>query len=104
MPVTTTESTTQGYGSVLPAGIAQPNPAKYDSVARSIVATPASKVAGTAAQVPPVAAAMATGLVPAGAAKEAIEAIAVASEPVRAQGAPVKRVIVVPGRLVNVVV
>lgn len=43
-------------------------------------------------------------LVPAGAAKEAIEAIAVASEPVRAQGAPVKRVIVVPGRLVNVVV
>jgi leucyl-tRNA synthetase len=43
-------------------------------------------------------------LVPAGAAKEAIEAIAVASEPVRAQGAAVKRVIVVPGRLVNVVV
>ncbi len=43
-------------------------------------------------------------LVPAGAAKEAIEAIAVASEPVKAQGAPVKRVIVVPGRLVNVVV
>jgi leucyl-tRNA synthetase len=43
-------------------------------------------------------------LVPAGAAKEAIEAIAVASEPVQAQGAPVKRVIVVPGRLVNVVV
>jgi leucyl-tRNA synthetase len=42
-------------------------------------------------------------LVPAGAAKEAIEAIAVASEPVKAQGAPVKRVIVVPGRLVNVV-
>jgi leucyl-tRNA synthetase len=42
--------------------------------------------------------------VPAGAAREAIEAIAVASEPVRAQGTPVKRVIVVPGRLVNVVV
>ncbi|HBH39237.1 MAG TPA: leucine--tRNA ligase [Curvibacter sp.] len=42
-------------------------------------------------------------LVPAGAAKEAIEAIAVASEPVRSQGGAVKRVIVVPGRLVNVV-
>ena len=42
-------------------------------------------------------------LVPAGAAKEAIEAIAVASEPVLAQGGAVKRVIVVPGRLVNVV-
>ncbi|MCZ8294832.1 MAG: leucine--tRNA ligase [Hylemonella sp.] len=45
-------------------------------------------------------------LVPAGASKEAIEAIAVASEPVQtqAQGAAIKRVIVVPGRLVNVVV
>ncbi|MBX9871515.1 MAG: class I tRNA ligase family protein, partial [Burkholderiaceae bacterium] len=42
-------------------------------------------------------------LVPAGAAKEAIEAIAVASEPVQSQGGAVKRVIVVPGRLVNVV-
>jgi leucyl-tRNA synthetase len=44
-------------------------------------------------------------LVPAGASKEAIEAIAVASEAVQtqAQGAPVKRVVVVPGRLVNVV-
>jgi leucyl-tRNA synthetase len=42
-------------------------------------------------------------LVPAGAAKEAIEAVAVASEPVRSQGGAVKRVIVVPGRLVNVV-
>jgi leucyl-tRNA synthetase len=42
-------------------------------------------------------------LVPAGAAKEAIEAVAVASEPVRSQGGTVKRVIVVPGRLVNVV-
>jgi leucyl-tRNA synthetase len=42
-------------------------------------------------------------LVPAGAAKEAIEAIAVASEPVSTQGGVVKRVIVVPGRLVNVV-
>ena len=42
-------------------------------------------------------------LVPAGAAKEAIEAIAVASEPVKTQGGAVKRVIVVPGRLVNVV-
>ncbi|MFN4350453.1 MAG: leucine--tRNA ligase [Hylemonella sp.] len=45
-------------------------------------------------------------LVPAGASKEAIEAIAVASEPVQtqAQGGAIKRVIVVPGRLVNVVV
>ncbi|MDP3700288.1 MAG: class I tRNA ligase family protein [Hylemonella sp.] len=45
-------------------------------------------------------------LVPAGASKEAIEAIAVASEAVQAQaqGGAVKRVIVVPGRLVNVVV
>jgi len=43
-------------------------------------------------------------LVPAGAAKEAIEAVAVASEPVKSQGSAVKRVIVVPGRLVNVVV
>ncbi len=45
-------------------------------------------------------------LVPAGASKEAIEAIAVASEPVQTQarGAAIKRVIVVPGRLVNVVV
>ncbi|MCA3239475.1 MAG: leucine--tRNA ligase [Curvibacter sp.] len=43
-------------------------------------------------------------LVPAGAAKEAIEAIAVASEAVKAQGAAVKRVIVVAGRLVNVVI
>jgi leucyl-tRNA synthetase len=44
-------------------------------------------------------------LVPAGASKEAIEAIAVASEPVQtqAQGGAIKRVIVVPGRLVNVV-
>jgi len=44
-------------------------------------------------------------LVPAGAAKEAIEQIAVASQQVQslANGAPVKRVIVVPGRLVNVV-
>jgi leucyl-tRNA synthetase len=42
--------------------------------------------------------------VPAGASKEAIEAIAMASEPVRAQGGPAKRVVVVPGRLVNVVV
>ncbi len=44
-------------------------------------------------------------LVPAGASKEAIEAIACASEPVQtqAQGAAIKRVIVVPGRLVNVV-
>jgi len=42
-------------------------------------------------------------LVPAGASKEAIEAIALASEPVRAQGGPAKRIIVVPGRLVNVV-
>ena len=43
--------------------------------------------------------------VPAGASKEAIEAAAVASEPVQAQaqGAAPKRVIVVPGRLVNVV-
>ena len=43
--------------------------------------------------------------VPAGAAREAIEAAAVASEPVQtqAQGAAPKRVIVVPGRLVNVV-
>jgi leucyl-tRNA synthetase len=43
--------------------------------------------------------------VPAGASKEAIEALAVASEAVvkQADGAPVKRVIVVPGRLVNVV-
>ncbi|KRH98735.1 leucine--tRNA ligase [Curvibacter sp. PAE-UM] len=45
-------------------------------------------------------------LVPAGASKEAIEAIAVASEPVQtqAEGGAIKRVIVVPGRLVNVVV
>ncbi len=43
-------------------------------------------------------------LVPAGASKEAIEAIAVASESVQAQGGAIKRVIVVPGRLVNVVV
>ena len=44
-------------------------------------------------------------LVPAGASKEAIEALAVASEAVvkQADGAPIKRVIVVPGRLVNVV-
>ena len=44
-------------------------------------------------------------LVPAGASKEAIEAIACASEPVQtqAQGGAIKRVIVVPGRLVNVV-
>ena len=44
-------------------------------------------------------------LVPAGASKEAIEAAAVASEVVQKQanGAAVKRVIVVPGRLVNVV-
>ncbi len=44
-------------------------------------------------------------LVPAGASKEAIEAAAVATEVVQKQanGAPVKRVIVVPGRLVNVV-
>ena len=43
--------------------------------------------------------------VPAGAAKDAIEAAAVAHEVVQkqAQGAAVKRVIVVPGRLVNVV-
>jgi len=43
--------------------------------------------------------------VPAGASKEAIEAAAVAHEVVQKQaaGAPVKRVIVVPGRLVNVV-
>jgi leucyl-tRNA synthetase len=43
--------------------------------------------------------------VPAGASKEAIEAAAVATEEVQKQanGAPVKRVIVVPGRLVNVV-
>ncbi len=41
--------------------------------------------------------------VPAGAGKEAIEAIALASEPVQAQGVPAKRIIVVPGRLVNVV-
>jgi leucyl-tRNA synthetase len=44
-------------------------------------------------------------LVPAGASKEAIEAIAVACEPVQQQldGGAIKRVIVVPGRLVNVV-
>jgi len=44
-------------------------------------------------------------LVPASASKEAIEAIACASEPVQtqAQGGAIKRVIVVPGRLVNVV-
>ncbi len=44
-------------------------------------------------------------LVPAGASKEAIEAAAVASEVVQKQanGAAIKRVIVVPGRLVNVV-
>jgi leucyl-tRNA synthetase len=41
--------------------------------------------------------------VPAQADKAAIEAAAVASEPVRAAGGAVKRVIVVPGRLVNVV-
>jgi leucyl-tRNA synthetase len=43
--------------------------------------------------------------VPATASKEAIEAMASASELVQAQsqGAPIKRVIVVPGRLVNVV-
>ncbi|MDH5206512.1 MAG: class I tRNA ligase family protein, partial [Hylemonella sp.] len=43
--------------------------------------------------------------VPAGADKQAIEALARASEPVQkqAQGAAPKRVIVVPGRLVNVV-
>jgi leucyl-tRNA synthetase len=44
-------------------------------------------------------------LVPAGASKEAIEAVAVAHELVQKQadGAAIKRVIVVPGRLVNVV-
>jgi leucyl-tRNA synthetase len=42
-------------------------------------------------------------LVPAGAAKETIEGIALANDTVKSQGA-VKRVIVVPGRLVNVVV
>ncbi len=41
--------------------------------------------------------------VPAGADRSAIEAAAVASEPVRAAGGAVRRVIVVPGRLVNVV-
>jgi leucyl-tRNA synthetase len=43
--------------------------------------------------------------VPAGADKAAIEALAVASELVQkqAEGAAIKRVIVVPGRLVNVV-
>jgi leucyl-tRNA synthetase len=43
-------------------------------------------------------------LVPAGATKDAIEGIALASDTVKSQGAAVKRVIVVPGRLVNVVV
>jgi len=41
--------------------------------------------------------------VPAGADKAAVEAAAVASEPVRAAGGAVRRVVVVPGRLVNVV-
>ena len=45
-------------------------------------------------------------MVPSGASKETIEALALANETFVqfAVGAPIKRVIIVPGRLVNVVI